>query len=145
MGASNRTGRELATRALIDDSHEQLTKSSAIAAESAFGVGFRLGLLASAVVFAVVFLATSEWSVRLIAALISVLISVVISSLLASRAKTATLQTTYGRQVGPAIQRHLKDFQMTMLEFASSAAVRLPADSPLLAFLVGEEDQGQLN
>lgn len=141
-GAAGELNRELATQTLIDDSHEGLISASAAAAESAFGVGCTLGLLGSAAIFAIVFLWVSEaWTVRLLVALISILISVVVASLLASRAKSATLNTTYGRRVRPEIERHMKNFEMTRVELASSAAARLPADSPLLSFLSGEETQ----
>jgi ABC-type transport system involved in multi-copper enzyme maturation permease subunit len=136
---------EPALQTLIDDSHQELVKTSTNASETAFGISCTLGLLASAVVFTIVFLAgTRAWTVLAVVVLISGLISVMVSSLLASRARNATLQTTYERRIRPKIERFLQTNSVTQQSLAGSAATRLPEDSPLLVFLSRRVDQDSI-
>jgi hypothetical protein len=132
---------EPALQALIDDSHQELIKTSTSASETAFGISCTLGLLASALLITVVFLAfTRAWTVLAVVVLIAGLISVIVSTMLASRARNATLQTTYERRIRLKIERFVNANNLTQEEIAGLAATHLPEDSPLLAFL-SREDQ----
>jgi hypothetical protein len=132
-------------QSLIDESHAQLVTTSTNASETAFAVSCTLGVLASAALGGIVFLAVPRgWTVLAVTLLISGLISVTVSSLLASRARSATLRTTFERRVRPEILRYLNTSGLTRQELTASAALHLPEDSPLLAFLSGGDSLQEL-
>jgi hypothetical protein len=128
---------------IIDDSHEALILASTRASETAFGISCTLGLLVSLLLLVIVFLAVSKaWTVLAIVVLLSALISVMIANLLASRARSATLQTTYERNVKPEIDRFLEANNLSQQDLVDSAVTRLPEDSPLIAYLTGDGHVG---
>jgi|GEM_PF-2433338 len=138
-------GSEVGLHSLIDESHAQLVTSSTNASETAFAVSCTLGVLASAALGGIVFLAVPRgWTVLSITLLICGLVSVTVASLLASRARSATLRTTYERRVRPEILRYLNTSGMTRQELAASAALHLPKDSPLLPLLSGGDSLREL-
>lgn len=131
-------GSAVGLHSLIDECHAQLVTTSTNASETAFAVSCTLGVLASAALGGIVFLAVPRgWTVLAVTLLICGLVSVTVASLLASRARSATLRTTFERRVRPEILRYLKTSGVTRQELATSAALHLPEDSPLLSLLSG--------
>jgi hypothetical protein len=132
---------ELTVDELIEESHQELVKSGTSAAELAFGVGCTLGVLVGGLLMVIIFLAfTRTWTILAVIALIVVLISTLVSSLLASRAQKATTRSTYEREIKPEINGFIASHDINQEQFSNKAAELLPADSPLLVYIAGQEN-----
>jgi hypothetical protein len=132
---------EHALEELIENSNQDLIKSGTNAAELAFGVGCTLGIIAGGLLMVIIFLAfTRTWTILAVIALILALISFLISSLLASRARDATMRSTYVREIEPDIKRFVTSQGMSQKEFNHKAAQLLPDESLLLAYLADQEN-----
>lgn len=133
-------------RELVESSNQRLASSGSSAAESAFGIGCSLGGMASMVLLLIVFaIGGREWTILAIVALVAILVAAGLSAWLANRAKAATIQSTYEREVGPQIERYLQANHLTGLEFGVLANRIIAEDAPLRSYLTlpSEEEQDQ--
>lgn len=125
----------------IEDSHQKLVKSGTSAAELAFGVGCTLEVLVGGLLMVIIFLAfTRTWTILAVIALIVVLISILVSSLLASRAQKATSRSTFEREIKPEVNDFIASHDINQEQFNNKTAEILPADSPLLVYIAGQEN-----
>jgi hypothetical protein len=135
-----------AMRELVETSNQRLVSSGTSAAESAFGISCSLGGMASMVLLLIVFaIGGREWTLLAIVALVSILVAAGLSAWLATRAKSATIQATYEREVGPQIERYVRSNRITGLEFGVLADRIVAEDAPLRSYLTlpSAEEQGQ--
>ncbi|HEX9617317.1 MAG TPA: hypothetical protein VGA03_07855 [Anaerolineales bacterium] len=135
-----------AMRELVETSNERLVSSGTSAAESAFGIGCSLGGMASLLLLLIVFaFGWRDWTLLAIVALVAILTATGFSAWLANRAKSATIRTTYDREVGPQIERYARENRLTGLEFSALADQIIAEDAPLRSYLTfpSEEEQGQ--
>lgn len=127
-------------KGLLESSHETLVKAGSEAAEYAFGISCSLGLLGSAVLLALVFLAiTRAWTSLAIIALIALLISLIVANFLALRSRQATYRTTYQRQIRAQIEQYIRENSLEQGEFQRLADVVLPPESPLHRFITEDD------
>ena len=125
-----------AVQELVETSNQQLVSSGTSAAESAFGIGCSLGGMVSMVLLLLVFaIGGRDWTLLAIVALVAILIAMGVSAWLATRAKFATIQTTYEREVGPQIERYIRANRLTGLEFGILADQIMAEDAPLRNYL----------
>ena len=131
---------ELTVEEFIEDADQQLAKSGTSAAELAFGVGCTLGALVGGLLMVIIFLAfTRTLTILAVIALIIILISILVSSVLASRAQKATSRSTFEREIKPEINGFIESHDINQEQFSNKAAELLPADSPLLVYMAGQE------
>ncbi len=132
---------ELTVEEFIEGSHQKLVKSGTSAAEVAFSVGCTLGVLVGGLLMVVIFIAfTRTWTILAVIALIIVLISILVSSILSSRAQKATSRSTFEREVKPEVNVFIETHEISQEQFNDQAAEILPADSPLLVYIAGQEN-----
>jgi hypothetical protein len=132
-----------AMRELVETSNQRLVSSGTSAAESAFGIGCSLGGMASMVLLLIVFaIGGRDWTLLAIVALVAILLAAGISAWLANRAKSATIQATYEREVGPQIERYVRANRLTGLEFGSLADGMIDEDAPLRNYLTLPSKEG---
>jgi hypothetical protein len=135
-------------RELVETSNQRLVSSGTHAAESAFGIGCSLGGMATMALLLVVFvIGGRDWTLLAIVALVAILIAAGTSAWLANKAKSATIQTTYEREVGPQIERFVRANRLTGLEFGTFADQIVAENAPLRNYLtlpVREESQASL-
>jgi hypothetical protein len=124
----------------VEGAHQKLVESGTSAAELAFGVGCTLGVLVDGFILVVIFIAiTRTWTTLAVIALIVTMISILVSSVLASRAQKATSKSTFTREIEPDINSFIASHEMNQEQFNHQAAELLPADSPLLAYIAGQD------
>lgn len=132
---------ELTVDEFIEESNQELVKTGTSAAELAFGVGCTLEALVGGLLMVIVFFVfTKTWTILAVIALIVVLISILVSSLLASRAQKATTRSTFEREIKPEINDFIASHDINQEQFSTKAAELLPADSPLLVYIAGQEN-----
>jgi ABC-type multidrug transport system fused ATPase/permease subunit len=124
----------------VEEADQKLVKSGTSAAELAFGVGCTLSVLVGGFLLVIIFIAfTKTWTILAVIALIITMISVLVSSILASRAQKATSRSTFEREIKPEINNFIISHEMNKEQFVNQATEILPADSPLLVFISGQE------
>jgi hypothetical protein len=134
-----------AIRELVEDSNQRLVSTGTSAAESAFGIGCSLGGMVTMVLLLIVFaIGWRDWTLLAIVALVAILLATGISAWLAIRAKSATIQATFEREVRPQIERYVRANRLTNLEFGLLADNIITEDAPLRKYLtLPGEEKGQ--
>lgn len=132
----------LSVEEFIEEANERLIKAGTSAAELAFGVGCTLEVLVAGLLMVIIFIAiTRELTILAVVALILTLISILVSSVLASRAQKIAIRSTFKRDIAPEIKEFIDFHEIDQEQFDDKAAEILPTDSPLIAFLAGQENQ----
>jgi ABC-type multidrug transport system fused ATPase/permease subunit len=133
-------------REMVETSNQQMVTSGTNAAESAFGIGCSLGGMVSLVIILIAFiLGWRDWTQLAVVALVAILFATGISAILSVRAKSASIRSTYEREVSPMIDRFLRANRLTHLEFSALADQMIEKDAPLRDYLTlpAVEDQAQ--
>lgn len=116
--------------------NQSLVQAGTGAAESAFGLGCSLGAILGLVLLIVVFfLGNRNWIVLGIAAIGISLVAAGAAAWISLRAKTATIKTTYYRQVENEIEKFMKSNHYTQQEFEALANEVLDQNAPLRRYL----------
>ena len=130
---------ELPLDEFITASNEKLEKTGTSSAELAFGVGCTLGVLIAGLLMVIIFFAiTKTWTVLAVILFILTLISFLVSTFLATKAREATTQKMFEREVKPEIDQYISQKGISRDNFYHQASEILPASSQLLTCSAAE-------
>ncbi len=125
------------TLELIGAFNQDLVQAGSGAAESAFGLGCSLGTIFGLALLVLIFLlGFRNWILLGLVAIGVTLVAAGASALVSARAKTATMVTTYERQVRPEIEKYMQANRFTRQEFDMLVEESLDKNAPLRRYLL---------